>query len=280
MDLYLAQIGKFKLLTAPREVELAKRIERGDFSARQEMIEANLRLVVSIAKKYQGRGVPLLDLIQAGNDRLIIAAEKFDWRAGTKFSTYASWWIRQGVTRVTQFESRTVRLPVHIYERNIKVVRARRKLTDDLKREPTVEEISAECHLTVEQINDILKALQKTRSLDVRVGDSGEDTLGSLMGDDRKDTSAEAVAEIFQDEFEEYLYDVIHSDVLSERERDVIIAHHGLFGRPPQILEEIGQRIEVTRERVRQIENQALNKLRKDNRLKGYSAAIFNSSRL
>jgi RNA polymerase primary sigma factor len=257
LQLFLNEAGRYPLLTAAEEVELAKRIERGDKEAKDLMVNSNLRLVVSIAKRYQGHGLSLLDLIQEGIIGLIRAVEKFDYRKGFKFSTYATWWIRQAVQRGVANKSRTIRIPVHIVEREQKIARAERKLLAELARTPTDEEIAAEAKLPVKQVREVRTAARAVTSLDKPIGAEGEAALGDIA----------AVAETHGPEDELHVsleQDAVRRAVaqLPEREQKVVKLRFGLNGDPdPQSLEQIGRTLGLTRERVRQIEREALNLL-------------------
>ena len=256
LRLYLHAIGQVNLLTARQEVLLARRIERGDMAAKQQMIEANLRLVVSIAKSYLGRGLTFLDLIQEGSMGLIRAVEKFDYRRGYKFSTYATWWIRQAVTRALADKGRTIRIPVHMVERLNKVVHIQRQLIQELGREPAPEEIAAHLDLEVGEVRDILRIALQPISLDKPVGDDEESGLGDFVEDKSAESPFELAVEVLR---RENLHRALAS--LPEREREVIEMRFGLTGEPPCTLEQVGRAFNVTRERIRQIENHILKKL-------------------
>jgi RNA polymerase primary sigma factor len=255
LQLFLRDAGRHPLLTAAQEVELAKRIERGDPQAKQTMIQSNLRLVVSIAKNYRNQGLPFLDLIQEGTLGLIRAVEKFDWRRGYKFSTYATWWIRQAVARALADKARTIRMPVHIVERMQKLNRAERTLWTQLGREPTLEEIAEEANLPIAQAHEVKAAARASTSLDQPVGDTEDAVFGDFVAgegplpDEQVEVSlrCQALAEALA--------------ALSERERKVLIFRYGLDDAEPKTLEEIGRRLGLTRERVRQIETEALKRL-------------------
>ena len=256
LRLYLRSIGRVELLSAGQEVELAKRIERGDMLAKQQMVEANLRLVVSIAKSYLGRGLTFLDLIQEGSLGLIRAVEKFDYRRGYKFSTYATWWIRQAVTRAIADKGRTIRIPVHMVEKLNKVVHVERQLVQALGREPTPEEIAAELECTPREVRDILRIAQQPVSLEKPVGEEDESELGDFVEDQTADSPFElASVNLRRDNVRRALA------ALPAREREVIEMRFGLTGERPRTLEEVGQAFNVTRERIRQIENHTLKKL-------------------
>jgi RNA polymerase primary sigma factor len=255
--MYLKEIGKVPLLTAEEEVALAKRIERGDMDAKRRLIEANLRLVVSIAKRYVGRGMLFLDLIQEGNLGLIRAVEKFDYRKGYKFSTYATWWIRQAITRAIADQARTIRIPVHMVETINKLIRVQRQLLQDIGREPTPEEIANEMGTTPQKVREILKISQEPVSLETPIGEEEDSQLGDFIEDEDATMPVEAVSEIMQ---KEELNNVLGT--LTHRERKVIELRFGLKGEHPRTLEEVGQKFGVTRERIRQIEAKTLAKLK------------------
>jgi RNA polymerase primary sigma factor len=256
LRLYLREIGKVPLLTADQEVYLAKRIERGDMVAKTQMIEANLRLVVSIAKSYLGRGLSFLDLIQEGSLGLIRAVEKFDYRKGYKFSTYATWWIRQAVTRAIADKARTIRIPVHMVEKLNKVVHIERQLVQRLGREPRPDEIAEELEMTTEEVREILRMAQHPVSLEKPIGEEEESELGDFVQDDQAESPFDtAQVTLRRSDIENALAS------LPERERKVIELRFGLNGEPPCTLEEVGRAFGVTRERIRQIENNTLKKL-------------------
>jgi RNA polymerase primary sigma factor len=257
LRLYLRSIGRVDLLTAEQEVTLAKRIERGDMQAKRHMVEANLRLVVSIAKGYLGRGLSFLDLIQEGSLGLIRAVEKFDYRRGYKFSTYATWWIRQAVTRAIADKARTIRIPVHMVEKLNRVTHVERQLVQRLGREPEPAEIAAELKVEVKEVRDILRVAQMPVSLEKPIGDEEESELGDLVSDDAAEEPFEAATEHLERE------DIQRAlDALPQRERQVIELRYGLRGHEPLTLEEVGRAFGVTRERIRQIENNTLRKLK------------------
>jgi RNA polymerase primary sigma factor len=256
LRLYLRSIGRVNLLTAEQEVSLARRIERGDMAAKQQMIEANLRLVVSIAKSYLGRGLTFLDLIQEGSMGLIRAVEKFDYRRGYKFSTYATWWIRQAVTRAIADKGRTIRIPVHMVEKLNKVVHVERQLVQQLGREPTPEEIAAELETSVREVRDVLRMAQQPISLERPVGEEDDSELGDFVEDQTAESPFELAAEHLR---RENLRRALNA--LPTREREVIEMRFGLTGERPYTLEEVGRAFNVTRERIRQIENHTLKKL-------------------
>ena len=255
--LYFHEMGKVPLLTGVEEVALARRIERGDAAARRKLIESNLRLVVSIAKRHAGRGMPLLDLIQEGNLGLMRAVEKFDYRRGFKFSTYATWWIRQAITRALADQSRTIRVPVHMVENIQTYVRVQRLLIQEIGREPVPEEIAAEMGVTVAKIREIQRISQEPASLHQQVGDEGDSQLGDFVEDTKSAAPVEEVAEIVR---HEEIMAVL--GLLSRRERTVLRLRFGLDDGRPRTLEEVGQVFGVTRERIRQIEARTLAKLK------------------
>ena len=252
---FLRDIGRTKLLTAAQEIELAKRVERGDLRAKRHMIEANIRLVVSIAKHYREQGLPFLDLIQEGTIGLVRAVEKFDYRRGYKFSTYATWWIRQAVARALADKARTIRMPVHVVEKLNKTGRVERKLLARLGREPTLEELAVEVDLPVDEIEYIRRAAQAPISLEKPVGEDEESTFGDFLPDgaDRPEETVEVRLQ------KETLYELLAQ--LPYRERRVLELRNGLDGKSPRTLDEVGRTFRVTRERIRQIENQSLRKL-------------------
>jgi len=257
LQLFLKDIGKVDLLTAAQEVELAKRIERGDHLAKQEMVEANLRLVVSIAKRYRNQGLPFLDLIQEGTIGLVRAAEKFDHRKGFKFSTYATWWIRQAVARALADKARTIRMPVHVVEKLNKIVRTERKLRAELCREPTALEIALDLDIPLDEVEQIMRSSQTPVSLEKPVGDEEESEFGHFLTDENIPLPDEAADEAMR---KELLRKILST--LSHRERRVLELRYGLDGEHPRTLDEVGRTFNVTRERIRQIENQSLKKLR------------------
>jgi RNA polymerase primary sigma factor len=256
LRLYLRSIGRVELLTADQEVFLAKRIERGDMVAKQQMIEANLRLVVSIAKGYLGRGLSFLDLIQEGSLGLIRAVEKFDYRRGYKFSTYATWWIRQAVTRAIADKARTIRIPVHMVEKLNKVVHVERQLVQEFGREPTPEEIAGELQWTAREVKDILRIAQLPVSLEKPIGEEEDSELGDFVEDEAAESPFERASENLRRENVQRAL-----DALPPREREVIEMRYGLRGHKARTLEEVGRAFGVTRERIRQIENNTLKKL-------------------
>ena len=257
LQLFLKDIGRVPLLTAAQEVELAKRIERGEHAAKQAMVEANLRLVVSIAKRYRNQGLPFLDLIQEGSIGLVRAAEKFDHRKGFKFSTYATWWIRQGVARALADNARTIRIPVHVVEKLNKIAAAERKLRAELGREPLALEIGRELELGAEEVEQIRRSAQAPVSLEKPVGDEEESEFGHFITDESAPAPDEATETTLQNQA---LHRVVGS--LSSRQRQIIELRYGLDGRPPRTLDEVGRIFNVSRERIRQIENQSLKQLR------------------
>ena len=257
LQIFLKDIGKVDLLTAAQEVELAKRIERGDHGAKQEMVEANLRLVVSIAKRYRNQGLPFLDLIQEGTIGLVRAAEKFDYRKGFKFSTYATWWIRQAVARALADKARTIRMPVHVVEKLNKIVRSERKLRSELCREPYPFEIAMDLDLPLDEVEAIMRSAQTPVSLEKPVGDDEESEFGHFLTDEKMPLPDEAAdVAMRKDTLRKIL------GTLSHRERRVLELRYGLDGEHPRTLDEVGRTFNVTRERIRQIENQSLKKLR------------------
>lgn len=269
--MYLREIGKIPLLKPEEEVELAKRYRAGDESAKNKMVEANMRLVVSIAKRYSGRGLDFLDLIQEGNTGLLRAVEKYDPDKGFKFSTYATWWIRQAVTRAIADQARTIRIPVHMVETINKVIRTSRRLTSELNREPTNEEIADALGMDKEKIDYVMKIKQDIASLDATVGRDSDDedsVLGDFVQDDEIDSPEEAASnQVLKEQLAEIL------STLSDREQKIIRLRFGIGGGQPHTLEQVGEEFDVTRERIRQIEAKALNKLRKNKdtkKLKGY----------
>ncbi len=255
LQLFLREAGRHPLLTPAQEVELAKRVEDGDPQAKQRMIQANLRLVVSIAKNYRNQGLPFLDLIQEGTLGLIRAVEKFDWRRGFKFSTYATWWIRQAVARALADKARTIRMPVHIVERMQKMNRAERNLWAELGREPTLEEIAAEADMTVQQAYDVKAAARASMSLDAPLGDSDDTVFGDLVA-----STAPPPDELVEDSLRSQQLAVALGS-LPDRHRLVVVLRYGLEDADPKTLAEIGKRLGLTRERVRQIEVEALKRL-------------------
>ena len=259
--MYLKEIGKVPLLSADEEVELAKRMAEGDEDAKKRLAEANLRLVVSIAKRYVGRGMLFLDLIQEGNLGLIKAVEKFDYHKGFKFSTYATWWIRQAITRAIADQARTIRIPVHMVETINKLIRVSRQLLQELGREPTPEEIAAELDMPVERVREILKISQEPVSLETPIGEEEDSHLGDFIQDDNVPVPAEAAAQTL---LKELLDEVL--DTLTEREQKVLRLRFGMDDGRARTLEEVGKEFDVTRERIRQIEAKALRKLRHPSR--------------
>ena len=259
--MYLKEIGKVPLLSAEEEISLAQRMEEGDEEAKKRLAEANLRLVVSIAKRYVGRGMLFLDLIQEGNLGLIKAVEKFDYRKGNKFSTYATWWIRQAITRAIADQARTIRIPVHMVETINKLIRVSRQLLQELGREPTPEEIAEEMHMSVERVREILKISQEPVSLETPIGEEEDSHLGDFIQDDNVPVPADAAAfTMLKEQLEEVL------GTLTEREQKVLRLRFGLDDGRARTLEEVGKEFNVTRERIRQIEAKALRKLRHPSR--------------
>ena len=259
--MYLKEIGKVPLLSADEEVELAKSMAEGDEDAKKRLAEANLRLVVSIAKRYVGRGMLFLDLIQEGNLGLIKAVEKFDYHKGFKFSTYATWWIRQAITRAIADQARTIRIPVHMVETINKLIRVSRQLLQELGREPTPEEIAAELDMPVERVREILKISQEPVSLETPIGEEEDSHLGDFIQDDNVPVPAEAAAQtLLKEQLDEVL------DTLTEREQKVLRLRFGMDDGRARTLEEVGKEFDVTRERIRQIEAKALRKLRHPSR--------------
>ncbi len=261
--MYLKEIGKIDLLTFDQEVALAQAIEKGSLAARADLINANLRLVVSIAKKYIGRGLTFLDLVQEGNQGLMRAVEKFDWHRGFKFSTYATWWIRQAITRAIADQAKTIRIPVHMVETINKVYKATRALTQKLGKEPTVEQIAAEVDISIDKVEEIYRISQDTTSLSTPVGDDEDSFLGDFIEDTTQMSPYEETSkELLRESIEEVL------GSLDERETKVLSLRFGLMGETPKTLEEVGKIFNVTRERIRQIEAKALRKLRHPSRRK------------
>ena len=259
--MYLKEIGKVPLLSAEREIELAKRMEEGDEDAKKELAEANLRLVVSIAKRYVGRGMLFLDLIQEGNLGLIKAVEKFDYHKGYKFSTYATWWIRQAITRAIADQASTIRIPVHMVETINKLIQVSRQLLQELGREPLPEEIAKELDMPVERVREILKISQEPVSLETPIGEEEDSHLGDFIQDDNVPVPAEAAAQtLLKEQLDEVL------DTLTEREQKVLRLRFGMNDGRARTLEEVGREFDVTRERIRQIEAKALRKLRHPSR--------------
>ncbi len=259
--MYLKEIGKVRLLTATEEVQLAKRIEAGDAEAKKILIESNLRLVVSIAKKYKGRGVLFLDRIQEGNLGLFKAVEKFDYRRGYKFSTYATWWIRQGITRAIADQARTIRVPVHMVDNINKVIRVQIKFVQELGRDPSAEEISEELGFTPEKVREVIKISQHPVPLETPIGEDGGAQLGDFIEDLKVEKPSDAASfAMLQDQLQEVL------STLKERERRIIQLRFGLKDGHPRTLEEVGREYSVTKERIRQIEFNTLKKLRNPNR--------------
>lgn len=260
--MYLKEIGRIKLLTADEEIVLAQDIEKGNMDARKKLIESNLRLVVSIAKKYIGRGMSFLDLIQEGNQGLMRAVEKYDWRRGFKFSTYATWWIRQAITRAIADQARTIRIPVHMVETINKLIRTQRKLMQELGRDPTPEEMGAEMEISPDRVREIFKIAQETTSLEKPVGDEEDSLLGDFIASDQPAPYEIASKQLLKENIDEVLTS------LSEREAKVLKMRFGLDGYRSMTLEEVGREFKVTRERIRQIEAKALRKLKHPSRRK------------
>ncbi|MGI5828522.1 MAG: RNA polymerase sigma factor RpoD [Patescibacteria group bacterium] len=261
--MYLREIGRIPLLTREQEIDLARRNEEGDMKAKAALITANLRLVVSIAKKYIGRGMSFLDLIQEGNKGLIRAVEKYDWKRGYKFSTYATWWIRQAITRAIADQARTIRIPVHMVETINKLVRTQRRLMQEMGRDPTPEEIGSEMELDPEKVREIMKISQKTTSLETPIGDDEDSYLGDFIADETQESPYELTSKRL---LKENLMEVLSA--LSDREAKVLKMRFGLEGKRPMTLEEVGSEFGVTRERIRQIEAKALRKLKHPSRRK------------
>ena len=261
--MYLKEIGKVKLLLPEEEIELAKRMEEGDEEAKKRLCEANLRLVVSIAKRYVGRGMLFLDLIQEGNLGLIKAVEKFDYRKGYKFSTYATWWIRQAITRSIADQARTIRIPVHMVETINKLIRVSRQLLQEYGREPSPEEIAKEMGISVEKVREIQKIAQEPVSLETPIGEEEDSHLGDFIPDEEVPAPADAAAYTM---LKEQIREVLGT--LTEREKKVLILRYGLEDKRPRTLEEVGKEFNVTRERIRQIEAKALRKLKHSSRRK------------
>lgn len=260
--MYLREIGRISLLTAEEEVELSKRAEKGEAAAKERLINSNLRLVVSIAKKYVGRGLSLLDLIEEGNIGLMRAVEKFDWRKGYKFSTYATWWIRQAITRAIADQARTIRIPVHMVETINRFIRTSRKLMQELGREPTPEEVAKEMGVDPEKVREIIKVSQEPTSLEAPVGEEKDSTLGDFIPDEEIRPEDQASAELLKSHLAEVL------NTLNDREKKVLRLRFGLEDGRQRTLEEVGREFGVTRERIRQIEAKALRKLRHPTRSK------------
>lgn len=268
--MYLREIGKIPLLKTEEEIKLAKRIEKGDILAKKQLAEANLRLVVSITKKYIGRGLSLLDLIQEGNTGLMRAVEKFDYKKGFKFSTYATWWIRQAITRAIADQARTIRIPVHMIETINKLIRVERQLVQDLGREPTPEEIAQELGLDVEKVEHIIKISQETVSLEAPVGEEEDSKLGDFIEDTKHISPEESTAQqLLRDKIKEFLGE------LSPREQKILKMRFGLEDGRTHTLEEVGQEFGVTRERIRQIEAKALSKLKKGEKSKDLEEYLY-----
>lgn len=261
--MYLKEIGRIPLLTAKEEVDLAKRNEKGERKAKDKLISSNLRLVVSIAKKYLGRGLSMLDLIQEGNQGLIRATEKYDWRRGYKFSTYATWWIRQAITRAIADQARTIRIPVHMVETINRYVRTRNRLTSELGRDPLPIEVAKEMQIEVSKIIEIQKISQEPTSLQTKIGDEEDSQLGDFIADDRAPSPEDQTSKVL---LKEHLEEALGT--LNDRERKVLIMRFGLEDGRPRTLEEVGKAFGVTRERIRQIEAKAIRKLKHPSRSK------------
>jgi len=260
--MYLKEIGRISLLVAVEEVDLAQKIEKGSRAARKKLIQSNLRLVVSIAKKYVGRGMSFLDLIQEGNQGLMRAVEKYDWRRGYKFSTYATWWIRQAITRAIADQARTIRIPVHMVETINRLIRTQRRLMQELGRDPTPEEIGEEAELSADRVREIFKLAQETTSLEKPVGEEEDSLLGDFIASDQPTPYDTASKQLLKENIEEVLH------TLSDREAKVLKMRFGLGGYKQMTLEEVGKEFGVTRERIRQIEAKALRKLKHPSRRK------------
>lgn len=261
--MYLKEIGRIPLLTAKEEVELAKKAEKGHKHSKDKLISSNLRLVVSIAKKYLGRGMTMLDLIQEGNQGLIRATEKYDWRRGFKFSTYATWWIRQAITRAIADQARTIRIPVHMVETINRYVRTRNRMTAELGRDPLPEEIAKEMQIEVSKINEIKKISQEPTSLQTKIGDEEDSQLGDFIADEHAPSPEDQTSRAL---LKEHLEEVLST--LNDREKKVLIMRFGLEDGRPRTLEEVGKAFGVTRERIRQIEAKAIRKLKHPSRSK------------